>query len=403
MPKLLGQLHTCWSTTLCICRLEELWNALENLSESCGEKSFFVALAALAATASFAQSSVTISGLIDTAYVDTNNKPGTADTKGLGANGSATTVLTIAGTEDLGGGLKANFQLQLTPDFINGAGVEGTTAATTASGDPLAYKTSTIGTGQQAFVGLSGNFGAIKAGRVNTNALDAWGVGSVFGTAIGSGYGSNGNIYTRYSATANATAQSAPTRFNGAVRYESPVFNGFSGSVLYVPKATDTDAQSVSDIGLRYSNGPLNVMYANQTIKQDGTAATSFTTGTTAGLTTGTSNKLNILSANYTIGAATVYGAYWTEKQNTATAVDAKSYMLGAKYVMGATTLMASMGNNNDKTAANVDKKIYGLGADYALSKRTALYARYDVRDADSVSAADDKTKRTAIGVRHTF
>ena len=363
-------------------------------------KKSLIALAALAATASFAQSTVTISGLIDTGYVATNNPGATADTKGLAQNGSATTVLTLAGTEDLGGGLKANFQLQLSPDFINGSGVEGT--ANTAD-----FK-KPVGTGQQAFVGLSGNFGQVKLGRVNSNALDAWGVGSVFGTAIGSGYGSAGNIYTRYSATANATAQSAPTRFNGAVRYESPVFNGFSGSVLYVPKATDTDAQSVSDIGLRYSNGPLNVMYANQTIKQDGSAATSFTTGTaaatgTVALTTGTSNKLNILSANYTIGAATVYGAYWTEKQNTATAVDAKSYMLGAKYVMGATTLMASMGNNNDKTAANVDKKIYGLGADYALSKRTALYARYDVRDADSVSAADDKTKRTAIGVRHTF
>ena len=336
---------------------------------------------------------MTISGLIDTAYIDTDNKPGTADTKGLGANGSATTVLNIAGTEDLGGGLKANFQLQLTPDFINGAGVEGTTVNGTSS----------VGTGQQAFVGLSGNFGTVKLGRVNTNALDAWGVGSVFGTAIGSGYGSNGNIYTRYSATGTATAQSAPTRFNGAVRYESPVFNGFSGSVLVVPKAKDTDVQSVTDIGLRYTNGPLNVMYASQTIKQDGAVTTSFTTGTgtTLALAAGEKNKLNILSANYTFGAATVYGAYWTEKQ--AAAVDAKSYMLGGKYVIGATTLMASVGNNNDKLTANVDKKIYGLGADYALSKRTALYARYDVRDADSVSAADDKTKRTAFGVRHTF
>jgi len=362
-------------------------------------KKSLIALAALAATASFAQSTVTMSGLIDTGYVATNNPGATADTKGLAQNGSATTVLTLAGTEDLGGGLKANFQLQLSPDFINGSGVEGT--ANTAD-----FK-KPVGTGQQAFVGLSGNFGQVKLGRVNSNALDAWGVGSVFGTANGSGYGSAGNIYTRYSATANATAQSAPTRFNGAVRYESPVFNGFSGSVLYVPKATDTDAQSVSDIGLRYSNGPLNVMYANQTIKQDGTAATSFTTGTTAGLTTGTSNKLNILSANYTIGAATVYGAYWTEKQNTATAVDAKSYMLGAKYVMGATTLMASMGNNNDKTAANVDKKIYGLGADYALSKRSAIYGRYENRDANTNSTADTSaagsTKTFHVGVRHTF
>ena len=68
---------------------------------------------------------------------------------------------------------------------------------------------------------------------------------------------------------------------------------------------------------------------------------------------------------------------------------------------------MASMGSSNDKTSDNIDKKIAGIGADYALSKRTALYARYDTRDANKNNAADTavagSTKRTAIGVRHTF
>ncbi len=342
-----------------------------------------------------------MSGLIDTGYVATNNPSFTTgttanpDTKGLAANGSATTVLTLAGTEDLGGGLRANFRFQLTPDFINGAGVEGTTINGAANG--------TVGTGQETFVGLSGGFGTLKLGRVNTNALDAWGVGSVFGTAIGSGYGSNGQIFTRYSATATATTQTAPTRFNGAVRYESPVVNGLSASVLVVPKANATSGESVTDVGLRYSQGPLNVMLASQQVKAAGTAATnSFLPG---GLTANTSNKLNVVSANYTLGAATLFGAYWTEKQGTT--VDAKGHMVGVRYVMGATTLMASMGKNDDKTSGNVDKKIAGIGADYALSKRTSLYARFDTRDANTNDAtsntASGTTKRSAIGVRHTF
>ncbi len=345
-------------------------------------KKSLIALAALAATASFAQSTVTISGLIDTAYVDTNNKAGTADTKGLGANGSATTVLTVAGSEDLGGGLKANFQFQITPDFISGTGVAAPAQQS-----------------QQTFVGLSGNFGQVQAGRVNSNALDAWGVGSAFGTAIGSGYGSSGNIFTRYSdaASTGAASESAPTRFNGAVRYISPSFSGLTASVLVVPKKTGTDTQSVTDIGLRYANGPLNVAFASQEVKEVGTTSTDFVRG----LAADTKNKLNILSANYTMGAATLMGAYWTEKQGTT--VDAKGYMIGGKYVMGATTLLASYGQNDDKMVANADKKIFGIGADYALSKRTALYVRFDQRDADTTSAADDKTKRTAIGVRHTF
>ncbi len=332
-------------------------------------------------------------------------------TQGLSNNGQGTSQVTFLGTEDLGGGLKANFQLQLTPDFINGNAVGGSGA-------------DNIGTGQQAFVGLEGGLGTLKLGRVNTNALDAWGVGSVFGTALGSGYGSNGNIFTRYSTAAPVTAyQSAPTRFNNAIRLETASFSGFSGSYLFVPKVnavggnvTSTTAASnvatnregVSEFGLKYSNGPLNVAYANQKVSQgsEGVVDAQGNLGV-ATLAANKENKLSILSANYTIGAATVYGATWTEKQDTSTAVDTSGRMIGAKYVMGATTLMASMGSSNDKTSANVDKKIAGIGADYALSKRTALYARYDTRDANKNSATDDatngSTKRTAIGVRHTF
>jgi predicted porin len=381
-------------------------------------KKSLIALAALAVvSAASAQSSVTLSGLIDTGIRSTDAKG--VKSQGLNGSGnSATTVLTFAGSEDLGGGLNANFQLQITPDFVNGAGVAGTTAnstsTTTAAGTgtpaaatyTTATKTTPINNAQQAFVGLSGNFGQIQAGRVNSNVLDAWGVGSVFGTALGSGYGSNGNMYSRYSATALATSMSAPTRFNGAVRYLSPVISGFSGSVLVVPKSTSADAQSVTDFGLRYSAGPLNVMFANQEIKQTGTQAafTGFIPTGAAGaavLANGEKNKITTISANYTFDAVTVLGALWTEKQGTA--VSAAGQMIGAKYAMGAVTLLASVGRNNDKLAANADQKIYGIGADYALSKRSTLFARYENRNQNTTSAANDVTKVTSVGVKHTF
>jgi len=204
----------------------------------------------------FAQSTVTIGGLVDTGYVQTAAATN-VNTKGLASGGSGTTVLTIAGTEDLGGGLTANFQFQLTPDFVNGAGVEGTTINTAGTG--------TVSGAQQAFVGLaSKDLGTLKLGRVNSNVLDAWGNGSVFGTAIGSGYAQNGNIFTRYSATATNTSQTAPTRFNGAMRYESNVISGFSASYLYVPQSASIDAQSVVDYGVKYVNGPLSIQYAGQ-------------------------------------------------------------------------------------------------------------------------------------------
>jgi predicted porin len=246
----------------------------------------------------------------------------------------------------------------------------------------------------------------------------------VFGTALGSGYGSNGNIYTRYSTAAPVTAyQSAPTRFNNAIRLETASFSGFSGSYLFVPKVnavggnvTSTTAASnvatnregVSEFGLKYSNGPLNVAYANQKVSQgsEGVVDAQGNLGV-ATLAANKENKLSILSANYTIGAAKLFGATWTEKQDTSTAVNTSGRMVGASYVMGATTLFASMGSSNDKTTANVDKKVSGIGADYALSKRTNAYVRYESRDVNTNLGADTSTegltKSTAIGVRHTF
>lgn len=115
--------------------------------------------------------------------------------------------------------------------------------------------------------------------------------------------------------------------------------------------------------------------------------------------------EITIAAANYQIGAARVFASTWTEKMGTT--FDAQSYSLGANYVMGAYTFAASMANNNDKTAANADRKIMGLGVDYALSKRSALYARYESRDANKNLSADTSaagvTKTTHVGIRHSF
>jgi len=78
--------------------------------EKLAMKKSLIALAALAATASFAQSSVQIDGLFDAGYQAINYK-GTK-VNGIEGNGSATSQLNFRGSEDLGGGLKAEFRLE---------------------------------------------------------------------------------------------------------------------------------------------------------------------------------------------------------------------------------------------------------------------------------------------------
>ena len=128
-------------------------------------KKTLIALAAVAATgAAFAQSSVTLYGVADVAVGKTNNA-------GLGLTSDkfqaiASNVLNngnsrfgLKGSEDLGGGLKANFNYEGGINIANGAG--------NTSGGQLFSRA--------AWVSLSGGFGELRAGRHTVGPLGAAG------------------------------------------------------------------------------------------------------------------------------------------------------------------------------------------------------------------------------------
>jgi predicted porin len=390
-------------------------------------KKTLVAIAALAAFGAQAQSSVTISGVLDAGYRSVT-APLSGDTKGAFQNGTATSAIFFRGTEDLGSGLSASFQYEINPDFVGGAGFSGNALEGTGAATDASYKVRTSnGANGNNFIGLtSASLGGVKVGRLNTSTLAAWGTGSVFGTALGSGYSSNGNILTGYSSSVANFAQPAPTRLNNAVEYTSPTISGFTARVLYTPQVNNlaasggennatvttmpgTNRQGVTDIGLAYNQGPLNVQFAQQTTKQGANAMNSLVTVGVANEAS-TTHKLTTLAANYTVGAVKVLGAVWTEKHDRATAaddVDAKGTMIGAQYTIGKIDLKVSQGKRDSRVATNVDKKVTGIGADYNFSKRTAAWVRMENRDADTNVTADTSaagvTKTTAVGIRHNF
>ncbi len=374
-------------------------------------KKSLVALAALAATSAFAQSSVTLSGNIDAGYQSIDYKGGKA--AGITNNGSSTSTIQISGTEDLGGGLKANFKLNsdFNPTTTNGNS-GGAAAHTANTGSWL---------NSEQRVGLSGGFGAIDMGVVNNGSLAAAGTGTPFGTAVGSGFRS---LWTTDSLT---VASSSPVRFDNAVRYTSPNMNGFTGEYYYVKKNTKAtnntfgttfgsyDTNGISEITLKYSKGPLNVAFANQT--QD-----AKDTGTAPADNKGT---LNTLGVNYNMGAITGYLMNQTAKDNDATAadkLDRTTNIYGVKYVSGAHSFMVQTGNAKLKSSGQTSTATFavegqkstvtGIGYDYALSKRTTAYFRSEsINDKAGLVAAratidvagQTKITRQAIGVRHTF
>jgi predicted porin len=399
-------------------------------------KKTLIALATLAATASFAQSTVTLGGTLEIAPLSN----GKVTTQAAGAAGAttavksnrtsmpntwSTSVLSLTGTEDLGGGLKANFVL------ISGMGA-GTGAHTTDSTTNAAD--SGIGNRQRS-LGLSGGFGTLNFGRFVPAAAAGFhaysGAGSA--TLVGSAYG----MSTANSAAGpNGLHTNADTfeRINNVAQYTSPVFSGFTLNLAVAQNSNDSNAAaavgknstSQTSISLNYAQGPLSVGVGMNDLKTNieaaaatpsDVAATPIVAGVAAVAQSSRKSDLDWIGASYDLGVATVYGTHVKRKGTattaagvTTTGTNAKINAFGVMVPMGAVTLRASMYSGKDTRGEGTadDMKLSGnqLSASYALSKRTSLIAATGTnnykRDAAS-TAATRKQTATTLAVNHTF
>lgn len=329
-------------------------------------KKTLVALAALAATAAFAQSTVTIKGTVDAAYVNTQTTTSGVQTSATAMqhNKQGTSQVTFLGEEDLGGGLKALFLYEGDFDATKGA----KHAAANADDHVLGSG------GGEVYVGLSGAFGSIKLGSPNTPSLTAQGARTPFGTKTGGGFGT--------------TSGTSHVRTDSSMVYASPSFSGFNAAVGVTTQTTTTDA--AVDIGLNYANGPLSVNYSNY---QDNYNATQ-----------------NNLAVSYAFGPAKVTVGYMNQDNQTITAAQTTSkssgYNIAVAYAVTPTiNVLANYGKLNDDLGTNAaapkDRKIGTLGLQYVMSKRTSVYARYVNESNDNVATTNIKT--TLVGLQHNF
>lgn len=371
-------------------------------------KKSLVALAALAVTGAFAQSSVTIDGIYDAGYQSIDYKGNKVN--GINGNGSSTSQLNFRGTEDLGGGLKASFRVETDWNVAFNRGNTGAASAVNSGATAVANSAAgSFGNGEIRG-GLAGGFGTVDFGVVNFNTLATFGVGQPFGTAIGGGY----RTVTRVNAAGSAV------RSDNSVKYTSPAFSGFNVT-LYKANKQNTGANAndnfsgdlgrtaligSQEFGLNYANGPLAASFSN--LKQDSTGVVAATAVTPVPGTT--QSTVNTLGANYNFGTAKLLGLRQTNKTDT-NSVNTTFTSVSGTYTLGNTVLLAQTGglkNNNTGLKSN----LLGLGADYLLSKTTALYFRHEsIKDNAGVvavsgftAAAGNVTRtRTALGVRIGF
>ena len=383
-------------------------------------KKTLVALAALAATGAFAQSSVTIFGAVDASFnsatADLAGPNGTSHSESkqsLASSQLGSSKLGFTGSEDLGGGLRANFKLE--GGLYNDIGAGKATSTNNQPGGSTGVGGLTFQ--RRSYVGLSGGWGEIKLGREYVNTfLGVQAATDPFGT---NGPADSTQMMLLVGSVAGK-AGGAEVNASNMITYITPDMSGFSANLQYF-MGENTSGASNSDDGNGYSitgqyaKGPLFVSLGELGIK--------YNQLTSANVATGLGDfKLDSFSISYNFGMAKL-GYTWAHEGVTAmanTGADWKndSNLIGVTVPYGAFNFKGSYiwATNNFNAAKNDTKgELFGLGVDYALSKRSVLYATYgNIKNHDGGNlygtgvvagtlAADASTSNLAIGMYHAF
>lgn len=361
-------------------------------------KKTLVALAALAVvSAASAQSTVTLYGVVDMGIATLKDTAAGVDyTKnGVQQGTMSNSRIGFKGTEDLGGGLKANFVYEL-----------GTNPDESAQG--LAARVGTLG--------LSGNFGAVTIGRQYTPYHNVQAAMDLAGNLNAT----PGYVVLNHNFNGG--------RASNAVNYTSPSFGGFTaaaqvgagpsaaGTETTVTNGAQADGKSFGLSGI-YAAGPLVAGLAYNDITNSNTLLTSYApiSGATVPAAVGFgvgSREVKVWAAgasyDFTVVKASLAYSRLTDTKSAAgvSELTSNGYNFSVAAPFGATTLVANLGRatlKQDSSATDGTITGYQLMANYALSKRTTAYAVYGNDKLDLNGSEYLKRQSAAVGVRHTF
>jgi predicted porin len=383
-------------------------------------------------TMATAQSTVTLYGTLDIGVSNQSTlAPGySATVPGQTASlGSVTRVqdggvggsnFGFRGSEDMGGGNKANFQLQGNV-AVNTGGTAGTSGAISPPGPALFN--------QIAMVGFSGGWGEVKIGRqiapmyyamASTDPREARYYGSILGALVG----------VNSSAGWAGVSTNAPLGAiydDNSVVYTTPKFGGVTGNLQYTVGgiAGNTSAASRKSATLMYAVGNLKlsaVYYA---------ANDAYTVPTRANGTN--NNRWLHLGAQYNMKDFTVSGS-WSNAKNPSGTPSGVGVLSAANPALGNTVANANYDITSiglgykispqyrltsgyyritDKTVSANRSSLVSVGLDIYLSKRSMLYVQGGrVSNQGSMNqalvygspvAGGQSTTGYMVGVRHSF
>ncbi len=352
-------------------------------------KKSLLALSILGAFAGYAQaqSAVQIYGNLDLGVVKRTD----VDT-GIGKR--ANNTLGFKGTEELGSGLKAIFQLEMRYEPDTGTSETGANNVQR----PLFQG--------QSRVGLTGDFGTFRIGR----GLTAFQESSIafepfHGIPTPQGFQADMQV-AGYTSDPLGPIGNSANRFSNAVFYNSPEYRGLqlnttigsresNGGATLIGRGTALAPQygpnaaalaNPYSISVTYKNGPGALMLANERNAVESTV-TSF------------AGYVMIAPVTKLMFSITRQDQEHTRALNHNT----KAWVIGANHTIGAGKILAGVGSKHVDGLEKVRQ--YSLGYEYSLSKRTYLYADISNRKgAPAVAPSTNTSINTyAVGVNHSF
>lgn len=326
----------------------------------------------LAAYGATAQSNLDVYGRLDLAvrHISNANKNGGSVTE-LMPGATGTSRWGVRGSEDLGGGLKANFQLE--------GGINPDLGSSAQSGRLF---------GRNATVGLEGAFGSLKIGRQISLAYEVEGYNEPFGWA---NVDQTAFIYDNYTSK----------RWDNALRYDAR-FAGISGALMYSLGEQPGNHSGGRNLGasLAYTSGALSI---NSVLQQ---------THNSLGVI---EHELASLGASYVLAPFKFFVSYLRHQSEVSIQ---KNHVCASGLSYAATPAIDLIASYyyDKQSQLDGDKKMLSIMFNYKLSKRSNLYLQADrgrISGAYASNVFDDQgyryapgiTQRSslALGMRHQF
>lgn len=342
----------------------------------------------LFATTAFAQSRVTLYGVADVGIEYLSNVPsassGGSSQVRMSSGNMSTSRWGMRGVEDLGGGLKAIFELESGIAFDTGA-----------------QSNSTRLFDRGAFVGLSSKYGQLTLGRQTTPLHD---------TAIlfdPMGYAPRYSLFMSDDTLAG--------RADNAIKYRGK-FSGLTVGALYsfgrtgggeVPGNYKVDRNM--GLSLTYATGPLAVGAAYDEFQGTSVASAD------------RKDRRAVVGASYAFGPATAFIGYRWYNGNVGTLPTDRSnlYWGGLRYAVSPALTLTGAVYYTDSRNSDADPFMFVASADYAFSKRTDVYMNIgyalnrgnsqlgingfnSLASPNNVVPGKDQTG-VVVGVRHRF